>query len=130
MSVKTEGKHQGEFLISEANGGLSRENGVLSSGQVVEDGQVLKWSGVELVAAAGTLDSSDGDSTEDIAGISFGNYDASSAGPNGAVDTPISYIARLAEVRDAGMKYYTAATDPDKTAAVKAALAAKFIIPR
>jgi hypothetical protein len=127
MSVKTETQHKGEFLVSEAPGTLSREEGILSSGQVVIDGQVLKWSGTELIAAAGTLDSSDGDNTEDIAGIAYGAIDASSAGPGGAVDTPIVYIARLAEVKLDLVKLYTAAADPDKTAAMKEKLLAKFI---
>lgn len=130
MSVKTETQHQGEFLISEAPGSLSREQGVLSSGQKVVDGQVLKWSGGELVEAAGTIDSG-GDSTEDIAGIAFGAYDASSTGPKGAVDTPIAYIARLAEVNDDKVTYHESGTNAAaKTAAIKAVLATKFIIPR
>lgn len=127
MTVKTETQHKGEFLVSRANGSLSMEAGVLSSGQTVVDGQVLKWSGTELIAAAGTLDSSDGDNTEDIAGIAYGSYDASADGPDGSVDTDIVYVARLAEVKDELLTYYTAAADPDKTAAMKAKLLAKFI---
>jgi hypothetical protein len=126
MSVKTEGKHKGEFLLSQAPGTLSMEAGVLSSGQDIEDGQVLKWSGTELIAAAGTINSAD-ENTEDIAGIAFGNYDATSNGPNGAVDTPIVYVARLAEVKLEALKLYTATAASDKTIAMKAALLEKLI---
>jgi hypothetical protein len=128
-TVLTEGQHKGEFLLSEAPGTLSREVGTLSSGQNVVDGQVLKWSGTELIAAAGTLNSDDS-SAEDIAGIAYGAVDASSSGPGGAVDTPIVYIARLAEVKLDNVTLYTAAADADKTAAVKAALLEKFIKTR
>jgi len=126
MTTKTEGKHKGEFLLSEANGTLSREAGTLSSGENVEDGQVLKWSGTELVAAVGTVNSA-GENTEDIAGIAYGSYDASSSGPNGAVDTPIVYIARLAEVKLAALKLYTGSVTSGKTTAMKADLLAKNI---
>ncbi len=126
VEVKTEGKHKGEFLLSEAPGTLSREAGILSSGQVVEDGQVLKWSGVELIAAAGTVNSA-GANTEDIAGIAYGNYDASADGPGGAVDTPIVYIARLAEVKLSALKLYTDSATSPKTTAMKADLLAKLI---
>lgn len=130
MSVKTETQHQGEFLISEASGSRSREQGVLSSGQKVVDGQVLKWSGTELVEAVGTLDSDDA-ATEDIAGIAFGAADASSTGPNGSVDTDIAYIARDAEVLASKVTYTESGTDTaTKVAALKVALAAKGIISR
>jgi hypothetical protein len=126
MSTKTETQHKGEFLVSEAPGTLSREQGILSSGQNVVDGQVLKWSGTELIAAAGTINSAD-ENTEDIAGVAYGAVNASSTGPNGAVDSPVVYIARLAEVKLANLTLYTAAADADKTAAMKAALLEKFI---
>lgn len=127
--VKTETQHQGEFLLSEAPGTLSREAGVLSSGQVVVDGQVLKWSGTELIAATGSIDSDDA-SDEDVAGIAYGNYDASADGPKGAVDTPIVYIARLAEVKLANVTLYTAAAAALKTAAMKAKLKTMNIVTR
>lgn len=126
MSVKTEKQHKGEFLLSEAPGTLSREAGVLSSGENVVDGQVLKWSGVELVAAVGTVNSA-GENTEDIAGIAYGAVNASSTGPGGAVDTPIVYIARLAEVKLANLTLYTGSVTSPKTAAMKADLLAKLI---
>jgi hypothetical protein len=121
--VKTEGQHKGEFLVSEGNGTISRAAGVLSSGQVVTDGRVLKWSGTELIVAAGTIDS-DGASDEDLAGIAYGSYDASADGPGGAVDTPIVYIARLAEVKAANVTYHVSETNAAaKTAAMKVKLA-------
>lgn len=126
MTVKTETQHKGEFLLSEAPGTLSREAGTLSSGENVVDGQVLKWSGTELVAAVGTVDSS-GNNTEDIAGIAYGAVNASSSGPKGAVDMPIAYIARLAEVKLANLTLYTGSVTTTKTNAMKADLLAKLI---
>lgn len=126
MSVKTETQHKGEFLLSEAPGTLSREAGILSSGENVKDGQVLKWSGVELVAAVGTVNSA-GENTEDIAGIAYGAVNASSTGPGGAVDTPIVYIARLAEVKLANLTLYTGGVTTPKTDAMKRDLLAKLI---
>lgn len=126
--VKTEGQHKGEFLVSEGNGEISREAGILSSGQIAGDGRVLKWSGTELVVAAGTLNSA-GTSDEDIAGICYGDYDASADGPGGAVDTPIVYIARMAEVKAANVTYHVSGTNAAaKTAAMKAKMKADLQI--
>lgn len=130
MTVKTETQHQGEFLVSEAPGSLSREKGTLTAGQKVVDGQVLKLVGGKLVEAAGTLDSSS-NSTEVIVGVAFGAWDASASGPGGSVDTVIPYIARLAEVMDSKVTYHESGTNAAaKTAALKAELKELFIIPR
>jgi hypothetical protein len=117
MTVKTEGQHKGEFLVSEANGTLSREVGTLSSGQVVTDGQVLKLSGGELQASVGNA------GAEVLVGIVLGNHDASAA------DKPnVPYIARLAEV-DASLVTVDA-TDPEPDAAVWTELKALNIVAR
>lgn len=130
MTTKTEAQHQGEFLISEANGSLSRESGTLTAGQKVVDGQVLKLVGGKLVEAAGTLDSSN-NSTEVIVGIAYGAWDASSSGPLGSVDRTIPYIARLAEVFNSKVTYHESGTNAAaKTAAIKAELKDLNIIPR
>lgn len=120
--VKTEGQHKGEFLVSEANGTLSRETGTLTAGQITVDGRLLKWSSGKLVVAAGTLNSA-GTSDEDLAGIAVGATDASVAGPGGSVDTTIVYIARMAEVKAENVVYHVSGTNAAaKTVALKAKL--------
>jgi Bacteriophage lambda head decoration protein D len=93
-----EGQHTGEFLVSEANGTLSREAGTLAQrSEPYKDGTILGISGENYVA----LEQSTGVTTEDpdgdivaanVKGILYGNYDASA----GAVKCVV--IARLAEV--------------------------------
>lgn len=119
----TEGKHKEEFLLSEGNGGISRESGTLASGQTLVDGQAVKDNGSgKLIAAAGTHDTA-GDSTETILGIVSGNWSVSA-------DTTVPYIARLATVRTVAVTYHTGGADAVKKAAVKAALKAMFIVSR
>ena len=126
--VKTEVQYKGEFLVSEGNGEISREAGILSSGEIAADGRVLKWSGTEIVVAAGTLNSA-GTSDEDIAGIAYVSYYASADGPAGAVDTPIVFIARLAEVKAANVTYHVSGTNAAaKTAAMKAKMKSELQI--
>lgn len=96
MSVKTEGPHAGEFIVSEANGTLSRETATLASGEKVADGTVLELAASKLSAAEGTANTA-GVSDEVIVGVVIGNWDASASGTN--ADIPgVPYIARLAEV--------------------------------
>lgn len=92
MPPLVEGQHTGEFLVSEANGTLSREVGTLSTRAAKYlDGTILGLSGDDLIA----LDSgTEVIAAADVVGVLYGNYDAS-AGPVEAV-----YIARLAEVKD------------------------------
>ncbi|MBR0876887.1 head decoration protein [Bradyrhizobium liaoningense] len=90
--VKTEPQHRGEFLVSEANGTLSREVGTLSSGNVAKDGRVVKLVAGELVPATGS--NASGVSDEAIVGIVLGDHDATAADLKGVV-----YIGRLAEVK-------------------------------
>ena len=129
--VKTEPQHKGEFLLSEAPGALSREKGVLTAGQKVADGRALALSAGKLVAATGAMDSS-GDSSEVIVGFAYGAVDASADGPGGSVDTPIVYIARLAEVKSSNVTLHavTDSTADEATAAVKAELAKLFLVLR
>lgn len=51
MSIKTEGVHAGEFLLSEANGERSRENIVISAGS----GVVMAGTLVAVITAANAL---------------------------------------------------------------------------
>lgn len=115
MTVLTEVQHMGEFLVSEGPGTISRESGILLSGQVVKDGQVVTING------AGKLVAGTGASGEDVVGIVLGNHDAT-----GADKKQVPYIARLAEV-DLTLVYAEEVSD----AVVDwAALALLNIIPR
>jgi len=128
--VKTESQHRGEFLLSQANGSLSREVGVLAAGNVAKDGRAVKLVGGKLVPTAGTSHT-DGTSDEAVVGIVLGDHDASATGAN--ADVPgVVYIARLSEVKGALVTLHAvsgggAAT---ATAAVKGALAKLNIIER
>lgn len=124
MTPKTEGQHTGEYLVSEGNGAISREEGILKSGETVVDGQALQMSSTKLVAAAGTLDT-EGALDSDVVGIAYGDYDASAGDVSGVV-----YIARLAEVKDELLTYPTETTEGGEKAAVVASLAKLFIITR
>jgi hypothetical protein len=125
MTVVTEGKHAGEFLLSEAQGDRSRESAYLKSGEVVEDGQYVALDGDELVAFPAGLNT-DGDLTAEIEGIVIGDHDAT----DGAIE--VAYIARDAEVRDSSIKYPDEDSDgeTDVKSAVIQAAAAKGIITR
>lgn len=117
MSVKTEGQHKGEFLVSEGPGAISREVGTLLSGEVVTDGAVLFLSAGKLVASVGNA------AGEAQVGFAYGDYDATGADLPGVV-----YIARLAEVkRDL---VHIDATDPAVDADTEAELLTRFLVLR
>lgn len=97
----TEGKHEGEFIISEANGTRSRETITVASGQKLVDGQAFQLSGGKAVAKDATVDT-DGAFVTAVAGFIIGNWDASATGTN--ADIPgVPYIARDAEVKAAAL---------------------------
>jgi len=90
MTALTEKRHAGGFIISEADGHLSRDNAILKSGQNLEAGTVIakatsggQWSQVDDSGSGGL---------ETAAGILYASVDAS------AGDTPCVVIARSAEV--------------------------------
>jgi hypothetical protein len=123
--VKTEPQHRGEFLVSEANGSLSREVGTLSSGNVAKDGRVVKLVGGELVPATGS--NAAGVSDEAIVGIVLGDHDATAADLKGVV-----YIARLSEVKASAVTLHAVVGGgaAAATQAVKDALAKLNIVLR
>lgn len=129
VEVKTEMQHKEEFLVSEASGSLSREVGILTSGQKLSDGRVLALSGGKLIAAAGT--NAGGVSSETIVGVLSGDWDASATGAN--ADIPgVPYIARLAEVKAANIVMHAVSGGglADANTAIINALKALFIIRR
>lgn len=131
MTVFTEGQHTGEFLVSEANGELSREVGTFASGNDAVDGRALKLVSGKLVVAAGTLDSS-GNSSEVIVGFAYGRTNASSTHPDGAADRKGVYIARYAEVKASNVTLHAVSGGgaAAATTGVKAALAKLGIVLR
>jgi hypothetical protein len=89
----TMGPRAWEFLLSEAEGQRSRENGVLAEGQNLTAGTVLQLDGDgNLVAFTAALNTG-GDIIDAAIGILGANVDATDA------DTPCAYIARDAEVK-------------------------------
>src|ERR1051326_2250253 len=87
------------FVLSEAAGMRSRDNGVLTEGQNLQAGTVLQLVSGKLTAwAAGT----------NVAGILMYNSDATAA------DLPVSFIARDAEVNKKVLIYPTG-TDAEVT---------------
>lgn len=119
MTALTEKHHAGGFLMSEANGNRSRDNGTLNSGQNLEAGAVLKRSGgagsdwTAITAGAETS----------AAAILLAPVDASGG------DTPCAVIVRAAEVNGNELVYpdVSPAVDED---AVATALAALGVIVR
>jgi len=94
----TEGKHAGEFIVSEGNGAISRDGGTVKSGQKLVAGELV---GIETATgdyvAYDPADTIAGSDT--VAGIAFDNYDATSAAVSGV------FIGRLAEVRSSDLTY-------------------------
>jgi hypothetical protein len=123
----TEGKHRGEFIVSEAeaSGFRSRSTGTVLSGEVLVAGQIVEADGSgKLKALSGLLNTGLGLITE-AAGIMYDNVDASAGDATGAV-----FIARDAEVNGAELTYPTESTAGGEAAATNASLALLGIIVR
>lgn len=127
MTVFIEGRHAAEFILSEANGQRSRENGTVASGQKLAAGEVVMLSSGKLVAHDGTLDSH-GDVVTAAAGIMIYPVDASATGTN--TNTPAAYLARDAEVNGELLTFPDESTAGGEEAAVKASLKTLGIIVR
>lgn len=101
MAVKTEGKHAGEFIVSELPSHGSRSTGTVKQGENLVAGQVVEKDGDgKLVAFTATLDVSE-DLITQAAGVLFDNVDASASGTNadvpGAVFLDWTAVLNLAE---------------------------------
>jgi hypothetical protein len=86
-TVLTEGRHAGEFLVSEANGTLSRELVTVKLGQVLEAGEVYELDNDDKAVEFNN------DSDSGAAGIMLAKVDASDGDVVGVA------IVRLAEVK-------------------------------
>ena len=128
-TVFNEGRHTGEFLLSEGNGQISREAVVIASGSgVIAPGSVLgKFtsganSGKCSLSPNAAADPNVGNQTA-IAVALYG-CDATSA------DQTIAVIARDAEVKADALVFHSTVNDATKRAAKAAQLAAAGIIVR
>ncbi|MBF0153250.1 MAG: head decoration protein [Magnetococcales bacterium] len=110
MSERTEGRHVGEFLVSEGNGSISRETVTILSGQNLEAGAILG-----KVTASGKyreLNPAGIDGSETAVAILYGNIDASTADTEGVA------IVRLAEINANELVWPDGITSPQKATAL------------
>jgi hypothetical protein len=116
MTVYTQDHRNWEFVLSEANGQRSRENGIVKAGQgVLKAGTVVQFDAsapTKLVAADGIHDGN-GNLATAVAGIIAHDIDATST------DVPVAYIARDAEIKDAFLVYPTESAGGEKAATIK-----------
>jgi hypothetical protein len=124
MTTKTEGRHAAEFILSEANGNRSRENGTLASGQNLIAGTVLMDNGDGKLRALSAAQTVAGQLDGDVKGVLIEATDASGG------DTQVAYIARDAEVNGNLITLLTETTGGAETAAATAGLLALGIIVR
>lgn len=121
MTTLIEGRHAGEFLVSEGNKWISREKAVILLGQVLVAGAVLG----QITASSKYVehDPAASDGSEDAVAILFEAIDATAADTNGVA------IARLAEVNGDEITWITGIAPADKTAGI-ASLKTQNIIVR
>ncbi|MBL4781790.1 MAG: head decoration protein [Porticoccaceae bacterium] len=93
MTELTEGRHAGEFIVSEANGSRSREAITVVSGQDLGAGDVV--GKVTASSKYAIYNNAASDGTEVAAGILYAAVDASAADAGGVV------VIRDAEVNAA-----------------------------
>ena len=107
MTTFTEDPHAGEFILSEANGYLSRESVTIESGQTLKAGAVLgqvSGSGEYREYNPGNADGS-----ETAVAVCYAYVDAS----GGAEEQTI--VARLAEVDSNRLVWFDGASEAQKT---------------
>lgn len=122
-STFTEAAHAAEFILSEANGQRSRENGTLVSGQNLAAGAVVMDNGAGKLTAYTAGEVTDG-GTDEAAGILIAAADATDA------DVAVSYLARDAEVNLKLLTYPAESTAGGEEANTIASLALIGIIAR
>lgn len=116
MTVKTEGRHSAEFILSEASGNRSRDNKTLVLGQNLKGGTLLEYenNSTERVTAWTGNRESAGVYDPLPMGILINDVDASSA------DTKAAVMVRDAEVNKKLLTY--PAQDVDDVASGLSAL--------
>ncbi|OYW51988.1 MAG: hypothetical protein B7Y80_21125 [Hyphomicrobium sp. 32-62-53] len=122
-TVFTEGLRPGEVLLTEANGQISREVGVIASGSgILAPGTVLGKNSTSGKYAPSPATGTDG--TQTAVAVALYGCDATSA------DQKITIIARDAEVKADYLVHHTSVNDAPKRAAKATQLAAVGIIVR
>lgn len=124
MTTLTEGARDLEFLLSEAAGNRSRENGTLVTGQNLAAGSVLMFDVAKKLTLFVGTEGTDGDPDVAAAGVLCYATDASSE------DKAVSYIARDAEVIEAELTYGPETTDGEERTSMIQSLRALGIIVR
>lgn len=123
MTTLTEGRHSGEFILSEAEAGRARDTVVVASGSgKIEPGTVLGKVTASGKFKPATATGTDGGET--AVAVAIGGGDATSA------DIKVAVIARAAQVKAAALVYGSTINDNTKKAAANAQLAAAGIVVR
>lgn len=126
MTTLTEGRHTAEFILSEGNGNVSRDNVTLEGGftdaGVIKAGTVLGklTSGGHYVISP----NSGADGSQTAVAILIDNVDVTDA------DVVAAVIARNAEVNGDCLEFDSTVDDADKKATKATQLAAVGIIVR
>jgi len=111
MATKTEGKHTGEFIVSEANGMRSRDKVTVTvpASTTFEPGTVLGQVAADSKFVQ--YDDAETDGREDAAAVL---YDELVNAEVSAADIEATVIIRDAEVRDADLVFATGTSAQDK----------------
>lgn len=122
-TVYTEGRRNGEFILSEANFHRSRDNIVIASGSgIVQPGTVLGKLTAGGKYKPATATGTDGGQTGVALNVHY--VDATS------VDVPVAAITRDAEIKGYAVAYDATVNDDTKKGAKRDQLAAAGIITR
>lgn len=129
MTIVNEGRHPGEFVLSEAEMGRSRDNIVIASGSgVIEPGTVLGrfTSGANQGKYGPSLNAAaDPDVGQQVAvAVALYGGDATEA------DIEVAGLARASQVKGHSLVYHASVDDATKRAAKATQLAAVGIIVR
>ncbi|WP_066015963.1 head decoration protein [Endozoicomonas atrinae] len=110
MSVKTESVYTGEFLVSEGNNTISREQVPLAANLTMMPGTVVGKASADGIFSP--LDPAADDGTQNAAGILYAGKVTDALGGDGVI------IARLAEVVDSLLIWPAGITVEQKATAV------------
>lgn len=122
-TVFSEGRHSGEFLLTEGNGQISREVGVIASGSgIIAPGTVLGKITASGKYVASPATGADGSQT--AVAVALYGCDATSA------DQKVAIVARDSEVKAEALVFQSTVNDSTKKAAKATQLAAVGIIVR
>lgn len=123
MTVFTEGRQPGEFLLTEANGQRSRENITVASGAgIIAPGSIL---GIVTASGKYVLSPDTGaDGSQTAVAVALYGCDATSA------DQQIVVVRRDAEINGKMLTHHATVNDATKRAAKATQLAAAGIIVR